>query len=631
MSERRRDRPDRLRQLGRLGILERAGHRGLRHLLRPARARGRHCRRQPRPLHRPRRRRRSDLLFQTSDTTWQAYNRYGGNSLYTGSPAGRRLQGQLQPAVHHARVRRRGLGLQRRVPDGPLAGAQRLRRLVLHGRRQRPSRRRDPRAQGLPVGRPRRVLVGRPARERRGGARRRSEPGVLQRERGLLEDALGERDRTLVSYKETHANAKIDPTPVWTGTWRDPRFSPPADGGRPENALTGTIFSVNSGTRALQVPAAEGRLRLWRNAACRRPRRRHWRPTRSATSGTRTSTTARGRRGSCACPPRRLPAWRSCSTSARPTVPAPPRIDSRCTATRTAAVRTRSCSAPARCSGPGASTASMTAADPPRASAMQQATVNLFADMLVQPATLQAGLTPAGASTDTTPPTSAPNTPTRIVTAGTPVTVSGTAADTGGGRVGGVEVSVDGGATWHPATGLESWSYTWTPTVERPGHGPQSRCRRQREPRGPGRRWLLGRCRARRARRRPAGRRRPPQGRERRPRTSGAAGAGAPAPRARLATGSGQVARELSGRRSGSAASTCGCVVAGDHRGAQAARGGGRQDPRGIPAPDAERPAPPAALGLAERRRPGRRPRPGSEPRHDQHPHSGPGAQEGMR
>jgi hypothetical protein len=31
----------------------------------------------------------SDLLFQTSDTTWQAYNNYGGNSLYTGSPAGR--------------------------------------------------------------------------------------------------------------------------------------------------------------------------------------------------------------------------------------------------------------------------------------------------------------------------------------------------------------------------------------------------------------------------------------------------------------------------------------------------------------------------------------------------------------
>ena len=29
---------------------------------------------------------RSDMLFQTSDTTWQAYNQYGGNSLYTGGP-----------------------------------------------------------------------------------------------------------------------------------------------------------------------------------------------------------------------------------------------------------------------------------------------------------------------------------------------------------------------------------------------------------------------------------------------------------------------------------------------------------------------------------------------------------------
>ena len=28
----------------------------------------------------------SNLLFQTSDTTWQAYNRYGGNSLYVGGP-----------------------------------------------------------------------------------------------------------------------------------------------------------------------------------------------------------------------------------------------------------------------------------------------------------------------------------------------------------------------------------------------------------------------------------------------------------------------------------------------------------------------------------------------------------------
>ena len=28
----------------------------------------------------------ADIVFQTSDTTWQAYNQYGGNSLYCGAP-----------------------------------------------------------------------------------------------------------------------------------------------------------------------------------------------------------------------------------------------------------------------------------------------------------------------------------------------------------------------------------------------------------------------------------------------------------------------------------------------------------------------------------------------------------------
>jgi hypothetical protein len=53
--------------------------------------------------------------------------------------------------------------------------------------------------------------------------------------------------RTLVTYKETHFNQAVDPLDPsqWTGTWRDPRFSPPGDGGRPENALTGTMYSVD--------------------------------------------------------------------------------------------------------------------------------------------------------------------------------------------------------------------------------------------------------------------------------------------------------------------------------------------------------------------------------------------------
>lgn len=37
--------------------------------------------------------------------------------------------------------------------------------------------------------------------------------------------------RTLVCYKETWDNAKSDPSPEWTGTWRDPRFTPTLEWG----------------------------------------------------------------------------------------------------------------------------------------------------------------------------------------------------------------------------------------------------------------------------------------------------------------------------------------------------------------------------------------------------------------
>ncbi|MEZ4683722.1 MAG: DUF4082 domain-containing protein [Caldilineaceae bacterium] len=97
---------------------------------------------------------------------------------------------------------------------------------------------------------------------------------------------------------------------------------------------------------------------------------------------------------------------------------------------------------------------------------MQQATVNLFADMGVQPLTPQAGLVAATQSTDTTAPTATFTTPVNGASAqlGLPVTLAGTAADVGG-VVGGVEVSVNGGVTWWRATGRQNWSYSWTPTT----------------------------------------------------------------------------------------------------------------------------------------------------------------------
>ena len=92
---------------------------------------------------------------------------------------------------------------------------------------------------------------------------------------------------------------------------------------------------------------------------------------------------------------------------------------------------------------------------------MEQATLNLLADMGAQPGTMQSDLTAASASTDSTAPTSTLSVPS-TVSDGSQVTISGTASDTGGGVVAGVEVSTDGGTTWHPATGTTSWTYTWT-------------------------------------------------------------------------------------------------------------------------------------------------------------------------
>jgi hypothetical protein len=90
--------------------------------------------------------------------------------------------------------------------------------------------------------------------------------------------------------------------------------------------------------------------------------------------------------------------------------------------------------------------------------------------MGVQPATLQAGLVAATASSDTTPPTATITSPSSgdSLPNGQSVTITGTATDTGGGVVGAVEVSTDGGTTWHPADGRDSWSYSWVAA----GNGP---------------------------------------------------------------------------------------------------------------------------------------------------------------
>ena len=162
----------------------------------------------------------SDLLFQTSDTTWQAYNQYGGNSFYVGSPAGRAYKVELQPSVHDAWNESGRLGIQRRVSDGPVDRGERLRRELHTGVDTDRTRRRraSPSRLFLSVGHDE-YWSGRAARERRGGAGAQactSHSSAATRcsgRRGGSRASMGRNTpyRTLVTYKETHANAKIDP------------------------------------------------------------------------------------------------------------------------------------------------------------------------------------------------------------------------------------------------------------------------------------------------------------------------------------------------------------------------------------------------------------------------------------
>ncbi len=273
-------------------------------------------------------------------------------------------------------------------------------------------------------------------------------------------DGAGVPYRTLVCYKETWTNAVIDPNdpPTWTGTWRDPRFSPPADGGRPENALTGTLTKVagpHIGT--MTVPQSDGRMRFWRNTDI------------AVLNPGQTATLAPGSLSSeldadedNGFRPAGLFHLSTTTVSSDQIL-----LDyGTTTGSGTFAHHLTLYRHPSGSLVFSAGAYNWARGLDANDIRMQQATVNLFADMGVQPASRQPGLVPATASTDSVAPISSIASPSAgsSITSGTTVTITGTAVDSGG-VVGGVEISTDGGTTWHPATGRESWSYSWKPTI----------------------------------------------------------------------------------------------------------------------------------------------------------------------
>lgn len=411
----------------------------------------------------------SDVVFQTSDTTWQAYNSYGGSNFYEGAANGRAHKISYNRPVN-----------TRSGPDGrdfyfsneyPL-----VRFLEKNGYDVSYISGVDTdRSGGLLLNHKVFLSVGHDeywSGVQRSNVMAARDAGVnLQflsgnemywRTRYEPSAVDGAAYRTITSYKETWANSKIDPSNEWTGTWRDPRFASQANGGGlPENGLTGTLYMSNFSDLPVTVNAAEGKSRLWRNtslatlaagaSAQLAPHTVGYESNEDLDNGfrpaglIRLSTTTGpveqylqdyGNTVKAGTTTHNVTLYRAASGAL---------VFSAGSVQWTWGLDQEH-------DGPGAP------ADP----RMQQAQINLLADMGAQPGTRDPALAQATASSDSTGPVVTIASPAQgaAIPHGTSVTASGTATDAGG-IVSGVEVSTDGGSTWHPAQGKQNWTYTY--------------------------------------------------------------------------------------------------------------------------------------------------------------------------
>jgi hypothetical protein len=209
----------------------------------------------------------SDVYFQTSDTTWQAYNQYGGESLYTGGPL-------TDPDRAAAVSYNRPFATRSNGPEDFVFNAEypMVRWLERNGYDVSYETGVDTDRYGALI-RNHRLFMSTGHDEYWSGQQRSNveaarDAGVnlafFSGNEVFWKTRWDNDHRTLVSYKETHdPTADIDPSSEWTGSWRDPRTT--QAGIRPENELTGQLFTVNAGTTAIAVPAAYRSLPFWRH------------------------------------------------------------------------------------------------------------------------------------------------------------------------------------------------------------------------------------------------------------------------------------------------------------------------------------------------------------------------------
>ncbi|MBY2919515.1 DUF4082 domain-containing protein [Rhizobium leguminosarum] len=433
----------------------------------------------------------SDIVFQTSDTTWQAYNAWGGASLYYGEvpvdPAD--MIGYLPPNCNcglTAIGRASAVSYNRPIitNTSPIGGSHdfifgvessAIQWLEQNGYDVSYISGVDATRSGsLLLNHDAYLSVGHDeywSAEQRANVEAARDAGVnlafwsgnecywkVRWESSI--DGSGQAYRTMVCYKETWGTS-TDPSSTSTGTWRDPRYTDP--GQEPENSLTGTLFQVDSyRSDTITIPYDYSNLRFWRNTDV------------AELEEGETYNLVQNLLGY---------EWDSdVENGFRPDGLINLSLSSIAVSTYLRdygttvgdAVATHSLTMYRAESGAlvfGAGTvfwswglnSNHQGADTPTDPNVQQAMVNMFADMGIQPTTLDASLILATQSTDALKPTSSISSP--IIGAsfveGQRVTITGTAQDFGGGIIAGVEISTDGGQHWFKATGRESWSYNW--------------------------------------------------------------------------------------------------------------------------------------------------------------------------
>ncbi|MFP5415901.1 MAG: DUF4082 domain-containing protein [Actinomycetes bacterium] len=410
----------------------------------------------------------ADIVFQTSDTTWQSYNTYGGYNAYGSSGAtmaeklsynrpfttrGAELENYLFNA-EYPMIR----WLERNGYDVSYISAVDAERnaslLANHdaylsvghdeywsqGRRDAVTAARDA---GVHLA----FLSGNEVYwKTRWEDSARGEAGTnAYRTQVVYKE--GNSAPNTVEHRNCYDNFACDPSDVWTGQWRQ------APGATPENSLSAQI-SWRENTASITVPAAHAQLRFWRD----------------------TAVAALGSEGTVTLPSGTLGyEWDPWQPQYAEHYPAG-RVRLSTTVIGSEEHHLALYRAPSGALVFGAGTVQWSwgldsnhdRGSAPESVTMQQATANLFADMNALPATLQSGLIMPTPSTDTLAPTSTITAPTAGdgIPVGGEVTVSGTATDAGGGRIGGVEVSTDGGQRWQRAVGGESWVHSFTPTTE---------------------------------------------------------------------------------------------------------------------------------------------------------------------